>query len=247
MKVAVTYLHIVGRGYPEAPEPSHYVPFEERFSETYQKYDPGFPHHLRVVCCGGPVDDSIKALYPFADSFSTYMGAGSDLGTQQDAMKELDADFVVNLATPISFWKSGWLNRMVEARNKNGDGLYGPFASNEWLPHIRTSCWAVDRETFLRYPHLIDTREKCYLAEHKDKSPALWQFTFWYCSIARPTLMVTWDGEYGPLDWRTPANIMYRGDQSNCLMHDRYTLHWNTLSPEEKAAKDDRITRVCSR
>lgn len=238
MKVGVIYLHVAKQGYPEAPPPEHYVPFEQQFIDTYLKFDSGCEHELRVVSCGLPVSDGIRDMYrDVADSFDEYLGAGSDLGAEQDAMKRFDADIIVSLATPVSFWKSGWLARLVQAREKHGDGLYGPFASYEYLPHIRTSCWMVDRDTFLKYPHTIDTRAKCYWAEHSDRSTALWQFTFWYCSLGKPTLMVTWDGEYEPLDWRNPDNIMYRGDQSNCLIHDRYTRMYGTMSLAEKSNK----------
>lgn len=243
MKIGVIYLHVSKAGYPEAPPPEHYIPFQKNFIDTYKRFNPGIEHELRVVSCGLPVSDGLRRMYEgVATSFDEYLAAGSDLGAEQDVMKRMNADFIVSLATPVSFWREGWLRRLAEAREKHGDGLYGPFASNEVYPHIRTSCWAVDRSTFGTYPHLIDTREKCYWAEHKDRSLQLWQFTFWYASLGKPTMMVTWDGEYSPPDWRTPRNIMYDGDQSNCLMHDKYTRLFECYSPDEKRAAAARIT-----
>lgn len=243
MKVSVIYLHVSKSGYPEAPPPDHYIPFEKSFIETYSKFDAGYKHDLVVVSCGLPVTDDIRNMYSgITDKFDEYLGAGSDIGAEQDAMRRLDADFVVSLATPINFWRSGWLKRLVDAREKHGDGLFGPFASNEYYPHIRTSCWGVDRRTFLSYPNLIDTRAKCYAAEHKDRSLSFWQITFWYCYMAKPTLMVTWDGEYQPIDWRKPTNIMYRGDQTNCLMHDRYTRWYASATASERSEADARIS-----
>jgi hypothetical protein len=33
-----------------------------------------------------------------------------------------------------------------------------------------------------------------------------------------PVRLVTWNGAWEPGSWRMPQNIIYRGDQSNCLM-----------------------------
>lgn len=242
MKIGVIYLHVLKRGYPEAPEPAYYAPFHASFRETYEQFAPGIEHELRVVCCGAEPDEATRQQYAgIKCSFDSYLEAGSDLGAQQAAMSRLDCDFIVNLASVVNFWRPGWLRRLVEARQRHGDGLYGPFASNECNPHIRTSCWAVDRATFLRYPHRIDTRQKCYWAEHQDVSGDLWQFTYWYRAQDLPTLMVTWDGEYGPSKWRKPDAIMYRGDQSNCLLHDRYTRLYQTWPEPERRAAEARI------
>lgn len=242
MKVAIIYLHVKAKGYPSAPPPDYYRPFSLRFADTYQKFEAGIDHDLVVVSCGGDPDESVWEIFsPIATCYQTYLGAGSDLGACQNAMRQSDADFVVCMATPVYFWKPGWLKRLVEARTEFGDGLYGPFASNECTPHIRTSCWAVDPATFNCYPHLIDNREKCYWAEHRDQSEELWHFTRWYEALKKPTLMVSWTGALGPKYWRTEPNIFCRGDQSNVLIRDRYTDLYETYSAQEKVEVEKRV------
>lgn len=243
MRVGVIYLHVARQGYPEAPLPEFYAPFHRGFVDTYREFDAGYEHHLRVVWCGGePVGPERDMYAGIAHSFSEYLGAGADIGAQQFTMREFDYDFVVNLATPVSFWKSGWLRRLVEAREKHGDGLYGPFGSWEWYPHIRTSAWAVDRKTFLVYPQEIDTRAKTFIFEHRGGTLEFPQLTFWYAGLGKPAMQVTWGGEQLPHEWRAGANIMFRGDQSECLLHDRYTRYFATLSDADKQVKDLQVT-----
>lgn len=245
MKVSLIYLHVKSKGYESAPDPGFYVPFEKRFSETYKKFDPGAEHALHIVCCGGHPDDEVRSFYSgITAEFSDYSGAGSDIGACQDAMKRVGSDFCINMSTPVYFWRDGWLKRLVDARAKFGDGLYGPMASMECSPHIRTSCWGVDPNTFSQYPHLIDTREKCYWAEHRDQSAELWHITRWYQSMGKPAMQVTWDEVLDQQNWRRPPNIFCRGDQSNCIVRDRYSDLFDAYTEEEKDAVSKRVDGV---
>lgn len=223
MKVTLIYLHVVGKGYPEASPPEYYLPFSERWKRTYHMYKPSVPHEVRVVCCGGEKTPAIESLYySLMCGYDTYLGGGSDIGACQYAMKNVDSDFVVCMSTPVYFWRHGWLERLIAAREFYGDGLYGPMASYENSPHIRTSCWAVSPKTFGIYPHVIDTREKCCWAESFDHNNECWHIANWYETIEKPTMMVTWDSVHAKCEWRTPPNIFRRGDQSNCIVWDQH-------------------------
>lgn len=223
MKVTLIYLHVVAKGYPEAAPPEYYLPFSNRWVNTYHRFRPKCPHDVRIVCCGGHKNAIVeRTYYSLMCTFDTYLGSGSDIGACQHAIKHVDSDFVVCMSTPVYFWMDGWLERLIEAREFYGDGLYGPMASYEVSPHIRTSCWCVDPKTFMLYPHVIDTREKCCWAEAADHNGEYWQMSNWYELIGKPVMMVARDSIRARAEWRTPDNIFRRGDQSNCIVRDQH-------------------------
>lgn len=215
------YLHVAKSGYPEAPPPEYYLPYSRRFAETYKKFRPETDHRL-IVCLCGDENAEAKNVYDGLNvTFDVYLGAGSDIGACQYVLKKVPDEFAVCMSTPVYFWKHGWLEKLAEARQKHGDGLYGPMASLHVNPHIRTSCWAVDPKTFAQYPNLVDTREKACWFEHANKD---WVISKWYEDNKKPAMLVTWDQVLERKDWRTPPNIFRRGDQSNCLVRDQ---HWD--------------------
>lgn len=223
-RVTLLYLHVTKSGYPEAAPPEYYVPFSQRWIDTYKAFDPGIEHKVRIVSCGAPPTPDVEGMYQGIQcDWDMYPGAGSDLGACQSVMQNIDTEIVVCMSTPVYFWRSGWLAKIVGAFDFFGDGLYGPMASYHHFPHIRTSCWAVNPKTFMRYPHLIDTREKCCWAEHADhEGEEPWQISKWYEFKCMPVLMVTWDQVLAKSEWRKPDNIFRRGDQSNCLVWDQH-------------------------
>lgn len=223
MKVTLLYLHIVAKGYPEAPPPEYYLLYEKRFADTYSQFPAGIEHELHIVCCGDEPPDYVRKMYRHLSvKYRIYLGAGSDIGACQTVMQHTDADLIICISTPVYFHRSGWLKRLVENVEFFGDGLYGAFASYQNSPHIRTSFWAVNPKTFADYPDLIDTREKCCCAESFRNAKVKYTLSDWYSSIGKPVLLVTWDGCYGKPEWRKASNIFRRGDQSNCLVWDQH-------------------------
>lgn len=248
MKTTLIYLHVVKSGYPTAPPPEYYRPFSERWAATYHQFDPGMNHELCIVWCGGEPSNADRLLYQgIFYQQKVYTGAGSDIGACQFAMKELDTDFVVCQSTPVYFWHSGWLKRLADAREFFGDGLYGPMASYQNRPHIRTSCWCVDPKTFAQYPFLIDCREKACWAESFGgiaQSGQNWCISDWYLAQGKPALLVTWKEVVDRAHWRTPDNIFRRGDQSNCPVWDQHVdfyraSHYNDRLQLARMADED--------
>lgn len=234
MKTTLLYLHVVKSGYPEAPPPEYYLPFSKRWIRTFWQFNSGIcDFELRIVCCGGEPTPDVENLYAWMNDrtkFIVYMGAGSDIGACQAAMKTLDTDFVVCMSTPVYFHRAGWLDKLIEARKFFGDGLYGPMASYQNRPHIRTSCWGVDPKTFAQYPFTIDCREKACWAESFGgiaQTGQNWQISDWYLAQGKPALLVTWKEVADRAHWRTPENIFRRGDQSNCLVWDQHVDFYN--------------------
>lgn len=219
MKVGVIYLHVVGKSDPTAPPPCHYLHWSKRWIDSYTQFRGTRSHKLQVVHCGGlPLGEDV-ALFNGLDAWhSTYSGGGWDIGAHQYAALSMTFDFVICMATPTYFWRHGFIESMLEARNLFGDGIYGPTASYENKPHIRNCCWAFDPKTFAEYPHRIDTREKTFRAESGDLS-----ITEWYANRGLPRIMVAVDGNYQQPDWRSPENIFRRGNQENCFIRDRHS------------------------
>lgn len=235
MKTALIYLNVVAPSDSQAPKPEYYWPWAMRFAFTYQTWGDNHPYPLIVVHCGGEPSELHKSLFrDIAADHVVYEGKGWDIGAHQYAAKLIDVDFLICAATPVYFWRHGFVQKMVEAREKYGEGLYGPMASYEHRPHIRNCCWAFDSLVFNRYPHVIDTREKTFQAESGDLS-----ITAWYESQGLPRIMVAADGCYDQPDWRKPANIFRRGDQSNCLVWDRHVDLYRESGGERKKELED--------
>jgi len=237
MKTTIIYLNVTKSGYPGASPAEYYIPYSKRWVDTYKRFDPGTEHDVRIVSCGAaPTDATVEMYSSIKHTWDSYLGAGSDIGACQYAMKNVDADFVVCMSTPVYFWKAGWLKKLVDAREFFGDGIYGPMASYQNRPHIRTSYWCVDPKTFAAYPHLIDNREKCAWAESFDHNNEGWQISDWYANKGKVALLVTWDQVADRDHWRTPDNIFRRGDQSNCPVWDQHVDKYFSAHYHERLA-----------
>lgn len=217
----------------------------ERWAGTYRRYDPGEPHRVIVTFCNGkPHPYQREPFRGLPVDFTDVSSQGVDGGAyQQVARKLLDFDFVVFMNARTHFWKAGWLTRLLLGRESRFDenGLYAPNASYEWSPHgnmwtprgrnphLRMPCIATRPSTLLSFPYQINTREECFRAEC-----GAWNLSQWYMDNGYQALMVTWDGVWDRDQWRTPRNIFRRGDQSNCLIHDKHHEVYRHASPVEK-------------
>ena len=76
MKIAIIYLHVVGRSDATAPPPEYYRPWSTRFYDSYQKFKGEVPHELRVVCCGGSLNEDALGLFTDCIHFHYYRGGG---------------------------------------------------------------------------------------------------------------------------------------------------------------------------
>jgi len=231
MKIALAYLIPVG-------EWETYGPGAKRFTETYKKFPAQIEHELIVVCCNGPATTALSVFFKgITARFESYYGTGRDVGAAQSAVRNIDADFVVFANADVHFYREGWLRRFVEARMQHGDGLYGatgsfesyPYVPGNINPHIRTSFYGCNPETFREFPFKIDTRDKCFKFESGE-----WKFMQWIEDRGEPCLMVTWDGCYASQDFRKPPNVFRKGDQSNLLIRDRHIKIYDEAEPRRR-------------
>ncbi len=52
--------------------------------------------------------------------------------------------------------------------------------------------------------------------------------------LGLPVRLITWDGDYGPGEWRAPANIMWKGTQENCLFFCIHTERYLKANDETR-------------
>lgn len=212
-----------------------------QFVGTYQATRPQLPHELIVACNGGPLPLETGLLFEGtgASFFPRLNDDSWDLGAYYDIAAKFACDILLCLGESISFVRPGWLDRLVYAWLCYGPGLYGTFTSFMVRPHINTTGFAVAPGYLLSYPRPRNKKER-YNFEHGQNS-------FWrhVQRMGRPTKLVTWDGIYDPKDWRRPPNILWRGDQSNCLFRCSHTNRWEkepTVTRQAWSVRADRLT-----
>lgn len=203
----------------------------ERWLAAYKKHTAGHPHELAII---NRYADNPDNMFDGAIHFK-YSGGGWDCGSWKFAGKHIDTDLLVCFNSSTYVTGPGWLKRIVEAVERHGDGLYGPMASYEVCPHIRTPCMAFQPHVINDYPMEVESRPDSYRFESFGFGNGVPNFTQWTRQKGLATMMVTWDGEYDQPQWRTPPNIFRRGDQSNLIVHDRHVEAYAASSPEGKA------------
>lgn len=209
----------------------HHVELALRFITTYREHPAGMEHELVVVCNGGgpsqPLSWHGEKLWSPRDLFSFIPGtqfflhdnSGFDIGAYQAVAKHIDADIMVCLGQSVYFHREGWLKRWATGWESYGPGMYGPFASHQIRPHLNTTAFAVPPGFFQRYyPEKVNTHDQRYAFENS--SMAFWSRVN---SARKSVALVTWDGVWAPTNWRKPKNILWKGDQSNCLMWCNHT------------------------
>lgn len=193
-----------------------------RFVGSYLAYPPEVEHGIVVVCNGGPLPTETAMLFQSlpCQFFPRANDPGYDISAYMDVALKFPCDMLMAAGETIYFHKPGWLRRYVEEWNKYGPGMYGTFTSKLVRPHLNTTGFCVDPK-FLRGSHRPQNRKERYEFEHGEN--AMWRRIQ---AMGRPTRLVTFDGCYDVPQWRHPPNVLWRGDQSNCLMFcshcDRY-------------------------
>lgn len=101
--------------------PKVYVPMAHKFSKSMSD------HNMGGVCV-------MQSLRPDGSN-------GKDIGAYMKAAKSCEADIMVCLGSHVLVNQDGWLRRIASVWEEHGEGLYGPFGSQEPFPHLRTTCF----------------------------------------------------------------------------------------------------------
>lgn len=225
MKIALVYVAVTN-GQQTAD-------FASRFVATYHENPPGVNHSTVIACNGGPLPLWLSLMFESLrpQFFPRANTPDYDIGAYLQAAKGpcADSDMMVCLGESIYFHRPGWLTRLVEAWEHNGPGMYGSFTSNLVRAHINTTGFAAPTKFLASCRAHIYGRNGRYEFEHGKEA-------FWRQLHAKkyPVKLVTWDGEYSPQNWRNPPNILWRGDQSNCLMFCGHTDRYRAANDRVK-------------
>lgn len=216
--------------------------FTSRFVSTYKEYPPGVDHDTIVIANGGPLKTSTAILFQGMNvlTYPRENDPGYDVSAYIDAAKGPCANYDAMLCLGESnyFHREGWLRRLQDAMSKHGPGLYGPYGSFVLRAHLQTTAFFCHPLLLRQYPAKVMDRRGRMEFEHGIRS--LWRRT---AERRMPVKMVTWDGEWDPRLWRVPKNIIWRGDQSNCLMWCNHTDGWQIADDKRKASWSKSIDR----
>jgi hypothetical protein len=141
-----------------------------------------------------------------------------------------DYDAMLCLGESVYFHRAGWLKRLVEAWNKWGPGMYGPFSSNAIRSHLNTTAFFCAPKLLASYAAPVVDRKSRYEFEHGQG--ALWRRA---STLGLSVRLVTWDSEWEPRAWRMQKDILWRGDQSSCLMWCNHSDNYAKADTRTKA------------
>lgn len=195
------------------------VSHASHFVDTFASFPSNASHHLLVVSNGGHLPPKMKDIFkPIPHEFYPRTNDGGwDVSAYIEIARRFHSDLQVCLGESVYFHREGWLSRLMECFNQHGPGMYGFLSSYLVRPHLNTTAFAVSPAYLRDYPWPSDRLAR-YAFEHGEKS--LWRRIAF---SGGATKLVTWDGCWQSQDWRKPDNILWRGDQSNCLVHCNHT------------------------
>ncbi|HUD73959.1 MAG TPA: hypothetical protein VMQ76_02730 [Terracidiphilus sp.] len=214
-----------------------FEPFIKRLTDTFRKYPPSVDCQVWAMATKGTADAATRALFDGINCrFVSYYHDGRDSGSWQFASWLMEENtFMVPMTSRTYFHRSGWLKRVVAAREHHGPGLYGLCANREtYALHICCRCFGIDSNDFREYPHLINSQEAGHAFETGDGIPE-GPAHVWMRSRGKVAKIVMWDGVYDEPDWFTPANRFRHGDQSNVLVWDKHTDGYRDGTQEQRA------------
>lgn len=197
-----------------------------RFLDSYHRNPPGRQHDLVVVCNGSPVTEEARMKFSSIPRtiFLEHDNSGYDLGGFQRAAREIPCDLMVFFGVSTYFRGGGWLDRMVWAYQQHGMAQYGTMgnmgdARSRVHPHLRTTAFWMPPELMNGYPIIIQRPEQRYGFEHGPNC-----FTSWVRQNGFPSWVVNWRTEYNWPEWNESTNGFHRGNQSDLLVGDRFTM-----------------------
>lgn len=228
--VALTQPRVVV-AYIAVPKNPLFVSHVGHFMSTYKQFSDGVPHQL-VFVCNGKIPQKLRGMFIMDEAviLERENDAGWDISGYIDCAKQIPSDIQVCLGESVYFHRANWLSRIVDSYQSIGDGIYGMFSSNFPRPHLNTTAFAASSK-YLHDQPFPKNRAERYEFEHGQNS-------FWSRVRSRggAAKLVTWDGCYDPQDWRKAPEILWRGNQSNCLVWSNHTDRFFGSTPTSRKA-----------
>lgn len=196
-------------------------------------FPPGVDHSTIIICNGGPLKTSTSMV--FAPMNPQFLARNNDDGFDLSGYMEVangigkDFDAMLCLGESVYCHREGWMARLVEAWERHGPGMYGPFASHNVRAHLNTTAFMCPPALLAEYP--VSTWNRALRYEFEHGMSALWRRTQ---AKGLPTMLVTWDGEWEPGKWRYPKDILWRGTQTNLLLFCNHSERWFHATPRQR-------------
>lgn len=194
-----------------------------KFIQSYQRFPAGYDHQMVVVCNGSPVTDEAEYLFGGIPNcaFLEHDNSGYDIGGFQKVAREIPGELMVFFGGTAYIRGPGWLARMVEAWQRNGDTLYGCMGNRGIAhvgvqPHVRSTGFFLSSSLFNQYPHLVTRPEHRYPFEHGPNC-----LTSWVKAHQKKPLIISWEGEYSESLWDSIPGGFQKGSQHNLVVGDR--------------------------
>jgi hypothetical protein len=225
--IVICYIHV--------PNDQAHEPMAMNYIESMLRNPPGTDHRHLIICQNRHVRHHMhKQFVRMGDvQYIRHDDTGWDIGGYIAAAKHLPNEILMCMGGSTTVRNASWLNRIREAWNKHGPGMYGTLTSNQIRPHFNSTGFLCSAQMLLSYPNTVITGPDRYEFEHGKGS-------FWWRLNQQgfPTKLVTWCGEYDWPDWRKPPNISCRGDQSNCLTWFRINYNYEHYCKHDGGAKE---------
>lgn len=208
--------------------------FATRFAASLHAFPAGAEFRLVPIFNGGePQSSTLKMPFTaFPHEFLYRSNDGWDIGGYVEAAKTVckDSDIMVCFGQSVYFHRWNWLAHIIKAWEQFGEGMYGMLSSFIVRPHFQTTAFVTSPRLLREYPYAVSTKEDRYHFEHGRSS-----FLRWVEFRRFPARLITWDGTYAVAQSRLPNNIIWKGDQSNCLVWCNHTENYTRANPKAKA------------
>ncbi len=201
-----------------------------RFVATNANFPGGADHRTIAMFNGSEMSQPLGMLFSSIDAITfTRSNDGWDIGGYIEAARGIcaDSDLMVCLGESVHFHKPGWLSKIIQAFSNYGPGMYGMLSSFVVRPHLQTTAFCITPNLLAKYPRRVMSKADRYYFEHGENC-----FANWLKFQRFPVKLVTFDGIYDEPMWRIPKNILWKGDQSNCLVWCNHTDNYTKATPK---------------
>lgn len=216
MTVSITYIYPANAG-------PQFTDYALRFVKSYNENPPAVRHDSIIVLNGAKRTSEIECLFSALQNvkFLEHDNSGYDIGGFQEASQRFPSDLMAFFGASTYFKGPGWLLRMLQAKIKHGEALYGVMGNRgetyprKVYPHVRTTGFWLSTELMNKHPVRVTRPEQRYEYEHGRTG-----LTSWVYQQRLKVFVVSWSGEYEWKDWDNIPNGYHKNNQSALLCGD---------------------------
>ncbi len=224
MKVCVCYIYpLIGS--------DHYLNLALRFIRTYHEHPAGYPHDTIIMCNGNKPNEEVEFMFGGLENCRVLHGdnCGKDCSSYQKcAWDNPHYDAILFFGASTYIKGRNWLSRMMQAREKHGDTLYGTMGNRgaEHIgvhAHIRTTAFLISPKLMNEHPLRVTDPSHRYAFEHGPDC-----LTSYVKKRGLIPYVVGWSGEYRWEHWDHPEGF-HQGSQRDLIAGDRNSEppHWH--------------------